>query len=373
MPLIFRGTITKGVSFRTFNHMQLEEYSFDELDINKTPPQFKISHEGNNIGISKWVSPKRTRSQPFSRVYNTLHLNKRITVIPIRKDEGCDGDHDIINPITLAWMNLLGVYIVLAYYVDAEMNQKYDNKITKQLFDNIFVKDEINKIIAYQSDAHHWNNDLFSHRYIEIFRLSIIHYENISTLKNVNLREVEIPDNWNLNDEINTRNQRSLDASLREINVNHEHERLNSLFKGLIQITNFYDGHYYLTCDEVFRLGENKYLIQESKNTTDDKLPTINEINDAIFKMYLFSNINIMLLEDAEVEIIYRIKLTSSLIHNHLRLNQNTTINDINDFFEINQLSVTDRQMIINLSWEAKNNNFSVIIQNSEAPEELTL
>lgn len=39
------------------------------------------------IGYSKWVSPKRTRSYPFARIYNTYHLPKKVTIIPVMKDE----------------------------------------------------------------------------------------------------------------------------------------------------------------------------------------------------------------------------------------------------------------------------------------------
>src|SRR5690554_2419044 len=133
---IFEGKINTGVEYTTFNHSKLKKVKFENFDVNRKDAQIKLVYNDNTIGLSKWVSPKRTRSQPFSRVYNTLHLSKRITVIPIRKDEGIDGDHDTINPITLAWMNLLGVYIVLAYYDDAKKHTNYENKITNQKFNN---------------------------------------------------------------------------------------------------------------------------------------------------------------------------------------------------------------------------------------------
>lgn len=41
------------------------------------------------IALSCWVSPKRTRSYPYSRVYDTLGFSgKKATIIPILKDEG---------------------------------------------------------------------------------------------------------------------------------------------------------------------------------------------------------------------------------------------------------------------------------------------
>jgi hypothetical protein len=40
----------------------------------------------------------------------------RLTVIPVLKDEGIDGDLDRIQYSTISWMNLLNIYIVLGYY-----------------------------------------------------------------------------------------------------------------------------------------------------------------------------------------------------------------------------------------------------------------
>ena len=46
--------------------------------------------------VSCWVSAKRTRSKPFSRVLRMLYQKdmKKITIIPVVKDEGKDGDRD---------------------------------------------------------------------------------------------------------------------------------------------------------------------------------------------------------------------------------------------------------------------------------------
>ena len=43
--------------------------------------------------MSWWVSPKRTRSYPYARVYDSLSFpGRKVTVIPIIKDEGKEGD-----------------------------------------------------------------------------------------------------------------------------------------------------------------------------------------------------------------------------------------------------------------------------------------
>ncbi len=56
-----------------------------------------LADNNHTFAVSKWISPKRTRSYPFERVFNTLRVSKKITVIPIVKDEGAKGDRDFIQ------------------------------------------------------------------------------------------------------------------------------------------------------------------------------------------------------------------------------------------------------------------------------------
>ncbi len=112
--LHFEGFI-KDVSYRAFvtkkdvTGKNLETFDFDIFDINTAPTSGLIrARIGEGLlGYSKWVSPKRTRSYPFERIYNTYNSSKILTVIPIIKDEGLDGDIDKIGWMTFSWMNLL--------------------------------------------------------------------------------------------------------------------------------------------------------------------------------------------------------------------------------------------------------------------------
>lgn len=84
------------------------------------------------------VSSKRTRSYPYARVYDRLAFQgKKVTIIPIFKDEGLDGDRDFLQWDTVSLMSLLGVYVIIGYYVSATPNPNYKNKITNQRFDLI--------------------------------------------------------------------------------------------------------------------------------------------------------------------------------------------------------------------------------------------
>ena len=114
--LHFKGFI-KGVTYQTFLNDSLKVINLDNFNANKVKPFGLIKCESSQteIAYSKWVSPKRTRSYPFARIYNTYNSGKAITIIPVIKDEGKDGDRDRIQYSTISWMNLLNVYIVLAY------------------------------------------------------------------------------------------------------------------------------------------------------------------------------------------------------------------------------------------------------------------
>jgi len=121
----------------------LDVFDFDNLNINELPANCLVKYGGFSFGLSKWVSPKRTRSYPYERVYNTLGTSKRITVIPIIKDEGIEGDRDFIQWDTVSLMSLLDVFVVFGYYNTAEKNKTRKNKITNQQFDNELVRHKI--------------------------------------------------------------------------------------------------------------------------------------------------------------------------------------------------------------------------------------
>ena len=81
-------------------------------------------------------------------------------------------------------MNLLNIYIVLAYYETAEKSykkgQENKNKLTKQKFNNNFVKAQIQEILTYRQSALHWNKNLFEERFTEIFAKALNCYDSIS-------------------------------------------------------------------------------------------------------------------------------------------------------------------------------------------------
>jgi len=153
-----KATIT-GIEYQAKLHTELKEVSMEDFDINITPSNFLLKFDKNKLAVSKWVSPKRTRSYPYERVYNTLCSTKKITIIPLVKDEGKTGDRDFIQWDTIALMSLLDVYVIPAYYNDADkrITSKGKAKITNQKFDNQYIIQTIKAIPNYHSSALHWN------------------------------------------------------------------------------------------------------------------------------------------------------------------------------------------------------------------------
>src|SRR5687768_1323904 len=200
MSLEFFGKI-KNVQYKAFLTPELFPYDIDEFDINKVGPFGKITFRDEEIAFSKWVSPKRTRTYPFERIYNTLNARMRLTVIPVLKDEGLDGDLDRIQYSTISWMNLLNIYIVLAYYDKASKSikplQLAKNKISHQEFNNDIVNQQIIEIIEGQlQSALHWNLALIENQFVEIYRQALDSYENISKVTGVRLHNRQIQEQY---------------------------------------------------------------------------------------------------------------------------------------------------------------------------------
>jgi len=121
------GTIT-GIKYSPLFLEKLKEVDIKEFDINKVPATCLLKSKNSLFAVSKWVSPKRTRSYPFERVYNSLGMSKKITVIPIVKDEGAKGTvtgnnvsyNPETNTLTLdgATISSSGDYGAIATHID---------------------------------------------------------------------------------------------------------------------------------------------------------------------------------------------------------------------------------------------------------------
>jgi hypothetical protein len=147
------GKIT-GIKYKLLLKDDLKKINIESFNINEAPSACLINDNKYFYAISKWVSPKRTRSYPYERVFNTLQFSKRITVIPIVKDEGAKGDRDFLQWDTVSLMSLLDVFVIFAYYYKAD---KSDQKITNQQFDNEYIISKIKEIEQYHCSALLWS------------------------------------------------------------------------------------------------------------------------------------------------------------------------------------------------------------------------
>ncbi len=342
-----------GIEYTPLLCRELHTFNFDELAeaLSKDATFILRIDDKNQVAVSWWVSAKRTRSYPYARVYDSLDFSgKKVTIIPIFKDEGKEGDRDFLQWDTISLMSLLGVYVIVAYYDDAIQSSRYDNKITKQRFDLDHLKDQITKLQYYQSDALHWNISQID-KVSEIGKKALESYETISKNTGVEMHsrisaEKRIEELKKGKDTFMSlsRNRAEM-AQKRESATVQPKEKLDGV-KGVITITNYLGGNYYFTSDEV-ELHDNDIYLIDAKHTKTDNLPSMGDIKDGLLKMILFTNLENVNLDGEKFNPVPILKLTSG------------------DEFNIEELSKSQREMLDILKKEAKENEFRVLINNS--------
>jgi len=358
-----------GIEYQPISTSLLPKFNLQEININDLPASCLVIDNNFTFGLSKWVSPKRTRSYPYERVYNTLGSSKRITVIPIIKDEGVKGDRDYIQWDTVSLMSLLDVFVIFAYYKNAEKHPVRENKITNQQFDNVLIIDKIEEIKNYHSSALHWNlkeiNKTFPHL-IEKVKSS---YENIGkklqvkfhSIKGINKFAKQFIDG--VNDFMQMSRRKAQEAQKREMQTIQPKEALSTLTKATITIENYLGGKYYFTTDEIKIENDKLYLI-EAKHSRISILPSKGDIKDGLLKMILYNNLKNVKIDNTEYKSIPVLKLTSTKLSGSIH--SKTTKDKIKSYIKKNKLNNKQIEMIENLFLEAKINNFVVIIEKAE-------
>lgn len=367
----------KNVKYTPFlGKEKLKCHDITQFDINKAGAYglINLGTSGNNLAYSQWKTPKRTRTYPFPRIYNTYGLNtKRVTIIPIIKDEGADTNNDRINFITFSWMNLLNVYIILAWYDDAKRKTGTTNRITDQVLNAEGVREKLLEISRYQTTALHWNTTHFKNDFERIYLNAVASYEKISREKEVDLHNPQ--DHLNTLEAFKVNNKFDLEffkqktltasqkAALRETLTVHKLESLDDNPKGIFSISNDLGGEYHLTSDEIY-WENNTLVIQESKNTTKEKLPSNADITDGLFKLILFVNMEQVDVDNrTDVPFITRLKLTGNLTGN---LNLPCANDLVSDFCKENKLTPAKQKTITLLNQEATENDLQIWITRSD-------
>jgi ribosomal small subunit protein bTHX len=290
-----KGNIT-GVKYKIFLAETLPVINVDNFNINGANPFCMLKDGEHSFAVSKWVSPKRTRSYPYERVYNTLNISKKITVIPIIKDEGFDGDRDFLQWDTVSLMSLLDVFVILAYYNKAVKNENYKNKITDFQFDNKYVMSKIKEIGHYHSSALHWNlNELKNnlHSIIDKAKKSLSEIEKTTSIKMHNFNGID-KFKENIGKEVEQfmqfSREKAKEAQLREIATTQPKEVLSTTTKAKITITNYLGGQYLFIVDEI-AIGNNTVYLIESKHSKNVIMPNSSDIKDGLLKMILYVNL----------------------------------------------------------------------------------
>jgi hypothetical protein len=358
------GKIT-GIKYAIKLRNNLSIIDRNTFDINKCPSACLISNGKTTFALSKWVSPKRTRSYPYERVYNTLNISKKITVIPIVKDEGAAGDRDFIQWDTVSMMSLLDVFVIFAYYNAAE---KRGLKITKQQFDNDFVKAKIKEIEQYHSSALHWNLNELQNELPNLVNKTVLSYAKIENKTGVKLHDASGLENFktkigkDVEHFMSFSRQKAFDAQAREFVTIQPKESLDTATKAKITITNYLGGQYFLTVDEIEIMENCVYLI-ESKHSKNSVLPSRSDIKDGLLKMILYSNLTKVAANGVSLASRAVLKLTSPKIIGQLILPN--SVDTVNDFINQNRFSKSQKLFIINLLEESQANEFTIKIQHA--------
>ncbi|MGQ9848115.1 MAG: hypothetical protein ACUVQP_11545 [Bacteroidales bacterium] len=346
-----------GIEYSPFLCRNLHTFSIEHIDdaLSKEGTFILSIDKKRQIALSWWVSAKRTRSYPYARVYDSLSFQgKKATIIPIMKDEGKEGDRDFLQWDTISLMSLLGVYTIISYYSNAEKSSRYTQKITNQRFDITHIKGEITSLLSYQSDALHWNLAQID-KVGEISQKALESYEKISKRLGVEMHLKESA--TKRVDELlkGKENFMMLSRSLakkaqdRESITVQPKEKLSGV-KATLTIENYLGGCYFFTCDEVYIEDGSIFLI-EGKHSKQSFIPSLEDIKDGLLKMILFTNLKEVKRGNVDYTPVPILKLTSDME------------------FSRESLSKSQRDTLLLLKKEAEENNFQVLVNDTNLQE----
>jgi len=318
---------------------------------------FLLDYHGSPIAVSQWISPKRTRSYPYARVYDTMNHSKRVTIIPFVKDEGKDGDRDFLQWDTVSLMSLLGVYVIIAYYKSAGKSlrekQKDRDKITNQEFDYKYLKSKLDELDTFKSDALHWN--LLQLDSVEdVAERAKECYLNISRETNVQLHRIEGMDKRIAILKKEAESFKKFSRAMATAAQEREYQTIQpkeniSARKAKITINNYLGGEYHLTIDELV-LNEKRAFIVEKKHSEYSGIPSMEDIKDGALKMILFVNLKDVMIDGKKFEHSPVLGLTSNKISE----------------FETNFSYRGNDERMLSICKEGLKNNFYVLFSKKE-------
>jgi len=345
-----------GIKYKPLLCRELKAYSIENLEqaLSKDAT-FLLNVNNQKLAVSWWVSAKRTRSYPYARVYDSLGFSgKKVTVIPVMKDEGIGGDRDHIQWDTISLMSLLGVYVIISYYTDASPNPRFRDKITEQRFDISQVKEQIYSLLSYQSDALHWNL-LQVDKAHELAHRALDAYSRISKSLKIPVHSREAAERRITElvkgKEAFMKLSRSLaqKARDRESMTVQPKEKLSGK-KGTLIIKNYLGGYYFFTADEAKLKANNMFLV-EGKHTESGNLPALEDIKDGLLRMILFTNLTNVKFGKKKVKPrpILKLTLKHRFKTSALSQRENDTLNLLKKEAKINGFNIQLNNMLIKL------------------------
>jgi hypothetical protein len=224
-------------------------------------------------------------------------MGKRITVIPVVKDEGKRGDRDFIQWDTISLMSLLDVYVILGYYDKASLSINFSAKITKQEFNNKYIRSKIQRLRNYHSSALHWNLNEIKSNLSKVTDSVKKSYKEISKQLDVEMHSESGIEKFKHDLKIDvkefmlTSRKKAKFAQGREYSTLQPKERLSiNSKKAQLTIVNYLGGEYNLTVDEVY-IKSKKLFIQENKHSNTSIIPSVGDIKDGLLKMIIYSSL----------------------------------------------------------------------------------
>ena len=364
------GEIEK-IEYKQFVNDNLKTSSLENFDINKSQGAFLLANEKETIAVSRWISPKRTRSYPYERVYDTLaHNGKKVAIIPVVKDEGLGGERDFLQWDTISLLSLLDVRVILAYYDSAEKNTKRADQITLQKFDNDYVSARLTEVFNFTGTAREWNEreakqlkivfEKAKSAYAEISKQTKTYLHDAAAIDEL-IKYAETPQKF-----IEFSRQKAQAAQDREYNTQQPKEALATDTKAKVTITNSLFGKYFFTVDETRREPQIVYLI-EAKHSQRAKMPSKNDIKDGLIKMMLYTNLQNVKVGAKVVDVKVQIRLTSIKLNGSI--NSDAKDEDLNKFCLQNLINPTDKNFLKKLFSEARENEFTIILEHAEVAQ----
>lgn len=355
----------KQIQYKPLAIATLREFALENLDVNRAPPAFVVNDAQKKLAVSRWVSPKRTRSYPYERLYNTLAHRKRAAVIPVLKDEGQSGERDFLAWDTVSLLNLLEVYVVLGYYDQAEKSPRREHSLVGQKFNSDFIRAKLKELTATNLSAFEWNlRELKNLK--QIVQLAKTAYQKISETADVRMHDQNGVENFerkltgDIREFLEFSRQKSVQAQRRELQTDQPKETMPTETKSRITIADYLGGKYFLTVDEAVYENSVLYLI-ESKHTERGKLTHTSDIKDGLIKMILYRNLTDVRRHGKLVKFVPVLRLTAKEMQG--AINSAAKPEELAKFIETNRFDSKQIDLLKKLFAEARENNFLIKLE----------